>query len=98
MVDENNLVTASRFDGDAYTSSQAAEFALNEPILRAEIVRGYKVSGPRIAIAVLRRPSPGPVSRSSETQLLAPTRPSCDRGLAVPSSGPCEATTGGPLL
>jgi hypothetical protein len=37
MIDQNNLTTVDRFDGDAYRSSQAAEIALNAAILRAEI-------------------------------------------------------------
>jgi hypothetical protein len=42
MIDENNLITVNRFDGDAYRSSQAAELALNGAILRAEIGRSYE--------------------------------------------------------
>ena len=42
MIHEDNLVTVGRFDDDAYTSSQAGEFALNDAILRAEIARGYE--------------------------------------------------------
>src|ERR1700736_1508401 len=42
MIDEHNLVTVDRFDGDAYRSSQAAELALNGAILRAEIGRSYE--------------------------------------------------------
>jgi hypothetical protein len=38
------------------------------------------------------------LSRSSETNPLAQTRPSNDPGLVVPSSGPCEATAYGRLL
>jgi hypothetical protein len=41
MIHEKNLVTGSQFDENAYTSSQAAELALNEAILRAEIARSY---------------------------------------------------------
>jgi hypothetical protein len=39
MIDEHNVVAVSRFDGDAYKSSQAAELTLNAAILRAEIAR-----------------------------------------------------------
>src|SRR5712664_3710246 len=42
MIDQDNLVTSDRFDGDAYRSSQAAELALNAAILRAEIGRSYE--------------------------------------------------------
>ena len=42
MIDQHNLVTVDRFDGDAYRSSQAAELALNGAILRAEIGRSYE--------------------------------------------------------
>ena len=42
MIDENNVVTVSQFDGNAYKSSQAAERTLNEAILRAEIARSYE--------------------------------------------------------
>ena len=42
MIDQRNLVTVDRFDGDAYRSSQAAELALNGAILRAEIGRSYE--------------------------------------------------------
>ena len=42
MMDEPNLVTVGRFDGDAYESSQAAEQTLNAAILRAEIARSYE--------------------------------------------------------
>src|SRR6202049_4261848 len=42
MIDQRNLVTVDRFDGDAYRSSQAAELALNGAILRAEIARSYE--------------------------------------------------------
>jgi hypothetical protein len=42
MIDENNLITVDRFDGDVYRSSQAAELALNGAILRAEIGRSYE--------------------------------------------------------
>jgi len=42
MIDEYNLVTVGRFDGDAYESSQAAEQTLNAAILRAEIARSYE--------------------------------------------------------
>jgi hypothetical protein len=39
---EKPLITVDRFEGDAYTSSQAAERALNGAILRAEIGRSYE--------------------------------------------------------
>jgi hypothetical protein len=42
MIDQHNLITLDRFGGDAYTSSQAAELALNRAIVRAEIARGYE--------------------------------------------------------
>ena len=42
MIDEHNLATLGRFDGDAYESSQAAEQNLNAAILRAEIARSYE--------------------------------------------------------
>ncbi len=42
MVDEHNVVAVSRFDGDAYKSSQAAELILNAAILRAEIAGSYE--------------------------------------------------------
>ena len=42
MTHENNLVTVSQFDGNAYRSSQAAELTLNAAILRAEIARSYE--------------------------------------------------------
>jgi hypothetical protein len=42
MIDQHNLITVDRFDGDAYGSSQAAELALNGAILRAEIGRSYE--------------------------------------------------------
>jgi hypothetical protein len=42
MIHENSLVTVGQFDGSAYTSSQAAELALNEAILRAEIASNYE--------------------------------------------------------
>src|ERR1700731_1186685 len=42
MIDEHNVVAVSRFDGDAYESSQAAEQTLNAEILRAEIARSYE--------------------------------------------------------
>ena len=42
MIDQRNLVTVDRFDGNAYRSSQAAELALNGAILRAEIGRSYE--------------------------------------------------------
>ena len=42
MTHENNLVTVSQYDGNAYKSSQAAEKTLNAAILRAEIARSYE--------------------------------------------------------
>jgi hypothetical protein len=42
MIDEHNLATVGRSDGDAYESSQAAELTLNAAILRAEIARSYE--------------------------------------------------------
>jgi hypothetical protein len=42
MTNENNLLTVSRLDGNAYKSSQAAELTLNAAILRAEIARSYE--------------------------------------------------------
>ena len=42
MTHENNLVTASQVDGNAYKRSQAAEQTLNAAILRAEIARSYE--------------------------------------------------------
>ena len=42
MIDQNDVVAVSRFDGDAYKSSQAAELRLNTEILRAEIAGGYE--------------------------------------------------------
>jgi hypothetical protein len=42
MIDQHNLITVDRFDGDAYGSSHAAELALNGAILRAEIGRSYE--------------------------------------------------------
>ena len=42
MTHENNLMTVSRFDGNAYQSSRAAEQTLNAAILRAEIARSYE--------------------------------------------------------
>jgi hypothetical protein len=42
MIDENNFETATLFDEHAYTRSQAAELALNEAILRADIARSYE--------------------------------------------------------
>ena len=42
MIDEHNVVAVSRFDGDAYKSSQAAELILNAAILRAEIAGSYE--------------------------------------------------------
>jgi hypothetical protein len=42
MIDQHNLITVDRFEGNAYSSSQAAELALNGAILRAEISRSYE--------------------------------------------------------
>jgi len=42
MIDQHNLITADRFNGDVYNSSQASELALNGAILRAEIGRSYE--------------------------------------------------------
>jgi len=42
LTQEDNLGSVSRFDGDAYKSSQAAELALNAAILNAEIARSYE--------------------------------------------------------
>jgi len=42
MIDEHNLVPFSRFEGDAYKSSQAAELSLDAAILGAEIARSYE--------------------------------------------------------
>jgi hypothetical protein len=42
MIHRNNLVTLSQFDDSAYASSQSAELALNEAIVRAEIARSYE--------------------------------------------------------
>jgi len=42
MIEHHNLITVDRFGGDAYSSSQAAELALNGAILRAEIGRSYE--------------------------------------------------------
>ena len=39
---EQPLITVDLFEGEAYTSSQAAERALNGAILRAEIGRSYE--------------------------------------------------------
>jgi hypothetical protein len=39
---EQPLITVDRFQGDVYTSSQAAELNLNGAILRAEIGRSYE--------------------------------------------------------
>jgi hypothetical protein len=39
---EQPVITLNRFEANDYTSSQAAERALNEAILRAEIGRGYE--------------------------------------------------------
>jgi hypothetical protein len=42
MNHENNLMTVSQFDGNAYKRSQASELTLNAAILRAEIARSYE--------------------------------------------------------
>jgi len=42
MTHENNLMTVSQFDGNAYKSSQAAEQTLNAAIPRSEIARSYE--------------------------------------------------------
>ena len=42
MTHENNLMTVSQFDGNAYKSSQAAELTLNAAILDAEIASSYE--------------------------------------------------------
>jgi hypothetical protein len=42
IINEHNVVAVSRFDGDAYKSSQAAELTLNAAILRAEIAGSYE--------------------------------------------------------
>jgi hypothetical protein len=42
MTRENNLMTVSQFEGNAYKSSKAAELTLNAAILRAEIARSYE--------------------------------------------------------
>jgi len=42
MTHENNLMTVSQFDGNAYKSSQAAELILNAAILHAEIASSYE--------------------------------------------------------
>jgi hypothetical protein len=42
MIEQHNLITVNRFGGDAYSSSQASELALNRAILRAEIGRSYE--------------------------------------------------------
>jgi len=39
---EQPVITVNRFEANAYTSSQAAERALNGAILRAKIGRGYE--------------------------------------------------------
>jgi len=43
MTRENNLMTVTQSDGNAYKNSQAAELTLNAAILRAEIARSYEV-------------------------------------------------------
>jgi hypothetical protein len=42
MIDEHNLVTSDRSEGDAHKSSHSAELSLNAAILRAEISRSYE--------------------------------------------------------
>src|SRR5882724_8577889 len=42
MTPENNRMTVSQFDGNAYKSSQAAELILNAAILHAEIASSYE--------------------------------------------------------
>jgi hypothetical protein len=42
MINENNIVVADWFDGDAYKSFQVAELTLDAAIQRAEIARGYE--------------------------------------------------------
>jgi len=42
MIDQHTLITADRFNGDVYNSSQASELALNGAILHAEIRRSYE--------------------------------------------------------
>ena len=42
MTHENNLLSVSQFDDNAYKSSQTAELTLNSGILRAEIARSYE--------------------------------------------------------
>src|SRR5258707_5468659 len=42
MTHENNRMTVSQFDGNAYKSSQAAELILNAAILHAEIASSYE--------------------------------------------------------
>jgi hypothetical protein len=43
MTHENNLMTLSQFDGNAYKISQAAELSLNAAILHAAIASSYEV-------------------------------------------------------
>jgi hypothetical protein len=42
MIDQHSLVTVNRFNGDAYSSSQAAELALNGAMLHGKIGRSYE--------------------------------------------------------
>jgi hypothetical protein len=42
MIEQHNVITVDRLGGDVYSSSQAAELALNKAILRAEISRSYE--------------------------------------------------------
>ena len=44
MIDEHNVVAVSRFDGDAYKSSQAAELTLNAAILRRLVLESMSFS------------------------------------------------------
>jgi hypothetical protein len=46
MIDEHNVVAVSRFDGDAYKSSQAAELTLNAAILRRLILESMSFRQP----------------------------------------------------
>jgi hypothetical protein len=42
MIDEHNLVTSDRSDGNAHKSSHSAELGLNAAILRADISKSYE--------------------------------------------------------
>jgi hypothetical protein len=46
MIDEHNVVAVSRFDGDAYKSSQAAELTLNAAILRRLVLESMSFKQP----------------------------------------------------